>query len=215
MNPSLRNIGLAVVLLGLPRIASAHRLDEYLQATRISIAAGRIDAEINLTPGAAVADDVFAAIDRDHSGEISKAEAASYARSFVESLSLDVDGQRHSLTLGSYSMPTLEDMRRGEGVIRLHAMAAIPAAPAGRHHLRFANTHRADIGVYLVNAFLPTDERIRINGQSRDMLQREFDMDYSISARENGFEMAAALPPILGLALAAAFFAVARRFREA
>src|SRR5689334_7014001 len=40
------------VLLSLPRDASAHRLDEYLQATRVDVGADGIGIEIDLTPGA-------------------------------------------------------------------------------------------------------------------------------------------------------------------
>jgi len=32
-------------------LASAHRVDEYLQATRLSIDLDRVEVEINLTPG--------------------------------------------------------------------------------------------------------------------------------------------------------------------
>ena len=216
----LPQLFLSLVILGLsfPRTAAAHRLDEYLQAARISIELGRIGAEIDLTPGAAVAENVFGAIDRDRNGEVSQAEGAAYAEEILRSLSLNVDGTPLPVTLATYSIPPLADMRGGEGIIRLRVSAAIPAMPSGshwRHHLRFANTHRSDIGVYLVNALIPRDERIRITGQSRDLLQREFDLDYSVSARESSFgEAAAALPPLAAFALAGLFYAVARRFKD-
>lgn len=195
----------------IPCTADAHRLDEYLQATRISIERDRVVAEINLTPGAAVADDVFAAIDGDRNEKISPIEGAAYADHVVRSLSLDIDGELHSLALDTYSIPSLADMRRGEGVIRLRATARPPAASSGRHRLSFANTHRSDISVYLINALIPTDDRIRITGQSRDMLQHEFKMDYAVSEGEGDAGLAAALPPLLGLMLAAGVYAVARR----
>jgi hypothetical protein len=191
--------------------ADAHRLDEYLQATRISIERDRVVAEINLTPGAAVADDVFAAIDRDRDEKISPIEGATYAEHVVKSLSLEVDGVLRAVALDTYSVPSLADMRRGEGVIRLRTTTRIPAASAGRHRLSFENTHRSDIGVYLINALIPRDDRIRITGQSRDMLQHEFKMDYAVSDREGEAGLAAALPPILGLMLFAGFYAFARR----
>jgi len=201
-----------LVCAAIPRVADAHRSDEYLQATRISIESDRIAAEIILTPGAAVADNVFAGIDQDRNGEISAPEAAAYAEYVVKSLSLDIDGHLHPLILDTYSMASLADMRHGEGIIRLRASAKMPSAPAGRHRLTFANTHRSDIGVYLINALIPEDERIRITGQSRDLLQHEFKIDYVVSERESGFGLAAALPSILGLVLAAGFYAIARRF---
>jgi len=174
-------IGLAILGFGFARSTEAHRLDEYLQATRISIEFERIGLEMSLTPGAAVADNVFAGIDHDHNGKISAAESAAYARLVVASLKLSVDGESCMLTLDGYSFPELADMRNGEGIIRLRASAKIPRSSIGPHRLAFANTYRSDIGVYLINALMPADGRIRITGQSRDTLQNEFKMEYKIN----------------------------------
>jgi hypothetical protein len=85
------------------------------------------------------------------------------------------------LTLDGYSFPQLVEMRNGEGIIRLRASAKIPQSSTGPHRLAFANTYRSDIGVYLINALIPSDERIRITSQSRDTLQNEFKMEYKIN----------------------------------
>ena len=191
------------------RAATAHRLDEYLQATRISVARGHVTAEVSLTPGAAVAGSVISAIDRDRNGEISAAEGLASAEGVVNSFSLEVDGLRRGLALDEHRIPSAE-IRRGEGVIRLRASAPIFADAVGRHRLSFSNTHRSDIGVYLVNALVPEDSQIGINGQSRDMLQREFHMEYTVSEREDNLELAAVWPPVLGLSLAAALLAITR-----
>src|SRR5262245_11071249 len=98
----LRLLCLAIFGLAITHIAEAHRLDEYLQATRISIEPGRIAVEMNLTPGAAVAKDVIATIDRDGNGEISATEGAAYASDVLHSVSLNVDDERHSLVLQNY-----------------------------------------------------------------------------------------------------------------
>jgi hypothetical protein len=37
--------------------------------------------------------------------------------------------------------------------------------------------------VYLINALIPSNDRIRITGQSRDTLQNEFKMEYKINER--------------------------------
>jgi hypothetical protein len=172
---------ITIVGFGFPCSIEAHRLDEYLQATRLSIELERIGVEMNLTPGAAVANNVFAGIDQDRSGTISTAEAAAYARLVVASLTLSVDGNSCVLTLDGYSFPELVDMRNGEGIIRLRASAKIPKTSIGSHRLAFANTHRSDIGVYLINALIPSDRRIHITGQSRDTLQNGFKMEYRIN----------------------------------
>lgn len=198
------------LIVAFPRAATAHRLDEYLQATRISVARRHVTAEISLTPGAEVAGIVISAIDRDRNGEISTAEGFAYAEGVVNSLSLEVDGLRRGLALDEHRIPSLAEMRRGDGVIRLRASAPTSADAVGRHRLSFSNTHRSDIGVYLVNALVPVDSRIGINGQSRDMLQREFQMEYTVSDREENLELAAVWPPVLGLSIAAVLLAITR-----
>ena len=205
-----RKLLFALVVL-FPATAAAHRLDEYLQATRISVELRRVIVEINLTPGAAVADDVFSAIDRDRDGRISDAEGLAYAELVVRSLSLDVDGERRQLTLDSCGIPSLADMRLGEGVIRLHATATMSPASAGPHRLKLVNTHRPDISVYLVNALVPSDPRIHITGQSRDMLQRDYEMQFTTSRGEDGVALAAVWPPLLAIAIAAMGWIMTRR----
>ena len=51
---TLRLVFIAILGLAFSRIADAHRLDEYLQATRIDVEVDRIDLDIDLTPGAAL-----------------------------------------------------------------------------------------------------------------------------------------------------------------
>ena len=52
MKTRLAAAGAILLLAGTP--ASAHRLDEYLQATTISVEKDRVQAQIRLTPGVAV-----------------------------------------------------------------------------------------------------------------------------------------------------------------
>jgi hypothetical protein len=195
---------IAMLGLTLPRTADAHRLDEYLQASRISIEPGRIAVELNLTPGAAVAEGVIAEIDRDGDGELSPAEGAAYAGDVVRSLSLEVDGVQWPLALERYQVALPAEMRQGLGTIRLYAVAQAPLV-VGSHRLVFRNTHRADIGVYLVNALVPPDDRIRIHGQSRDFLQREYTVEYALASPPKAAR-AASVSSAVAITLAALCF---------
>src|SRR6185295_15294170 len=112
---------------------------------------------------------------------------------------LSIDGQAHRLKLDDYTMPALAEMQSGEGIIRLRASSPIGLAAPGRHQLRFANPHRTDISEYLVNALVPSDERIHINGQSRDTLQRQIRLDYTVSPGYKKSSVLAALAPLFGL----------------
>ena len=70
----------AVIVLMLSTAPAAHRLDEYLQAARVSLERTRVALEVDLTPGAKVADGIIALIDRDGDSRISPLEAESYGR---------------------------------------------------------------------------------------------------------------------------------------
>jgi hypothetical protein len=69
-------VSASVILLALPAESAAHRLDEYLQAARVSLARDRVTLEVDLTPGAAVTPAIVALVDRDGDAVISPAEAA-------------------------------------------------------------------------------------------------------------------------------------------
>ena len=72
-------LGAIAVLLLFPGAALAHRLDEYLQATRLSLAPDRVVLKIDLTPGVEVAPAIFAMITPNRDGRISEAEGISRA----------------------------------------------------------------------------------------------------------------------------------------
>ena len=189
----------AVLGVMLPQPAAAHRLDEYLQATRISVERNRVNLEIDLTAGVAVADKVMALIDTNGDGKISDTEGAEYANGVLGSMILKLDNQRRYLTLTRNQFPSFQDMRQGEGIIRMQATATIPSSILGRHELEFVNTHQPDIGVYLINALVPADNQIRITSQRRDTLQHEFKMDYRVVAPGNGLPVSWLLLAGLGL----------------
>ena len=74
-------------------------------------------------------------------------------------------------------------MGLGLGTIRLRATAPASAG-TGRHALVYLNTHVAASSVYLVNALLPSDARIQISAQQRDVEQRGVTLDYRVGPSE-------------------------------
>jgi hypothetical protein len=173
-------IGLLCVWLAIPAKATAHRLDEYLQATRLSVERDHVELEIDLTAGMNVATQVFGLIDSNHDGQISTAEGEAYAQSVLKSVVLSVDGRTVPMNLLDSQFPEFQDMAAGVGTARLRVSAAFPAAGGGRHQVYFRNTHQSEIGVYLVNALVPTDKQIQITGQRRDNLQHELTIEYEV-----------------------------------
>jgi hypothetical protein len=181
VRPSLRPAVACALVVALSPALYGHRLDEYLQATRIAISTEQLVIELDLTPGAAIAESVVSAIDGDRDGHASPEEERAYALRVLKSTSLAVDGQPETLTLLRAEVPDLDALRAGLGTVRLEAGAAASASTSGRHELTFRNAHREDVGVYLVNALVPANPRIRITGQERDVLQRELRLSYEVA----------------------------------
>ena len=160
--------------------ASAHRLDEYLQAARIDLQADRVTVDLDLTPGASLAESVVAAIDRDQDGVASPDELNAYVGAIVRQLELSLDGQRLEPQMTSSSFPTAEALRLGEGTIRLQISAAHRPLTFGRHRVFFSNRHFARQSVYLANALVPANNRLSVDEQRRTVDQRELSIDYFV-----------------------------------
>jgi hypothetical protein len=162
--------------------ARAHRVDEYLQATRLSIDTTRIDLEIDLTPGIALASQVFGWIDTSGDGAVSETESLAYSHQVLRSLVLSTDGKPVAITLTERSFPTLRDMSLGVGTIRLRATAHVPGGGGGRHQISFLNKHRPESSVYLVNALVSGNPRVQLGDQRRDTKQHGLTLDYTVAA---------------------------------
>src|SRR5438309_1415201 len=89
---------------------SAHRRDEYLQASRLAIDPDQVQIELDLTPGIAVAEGVLTEIDRDASGSISAAEARAYSARVLSTIALDVDGIPLRVELVDSAFPTIDSV---------------------------------------------------------------------------------------------------------
>jgi len=174
-------VGASLVAILMPAPARAHRLDEYLQATRLSIDVDRVDVEIDLTPGVSVAREVFDVIDVNHDGRVSVAERDAYAAAVSRSIALSIDDRPIPIVDATLRVPEFADMSEGVGTIRLRASATLAAVGSGRHRLTYVNRHRPEGSVYLVNALVPSDPRIHIATQERDAAQHQLTLDYDVA----------------------------------
>jgi hypothetical protein len=167
---------LAIVLL-IGTLAPAHRLDEYLQGTLISVEKDRVDAQITLTPGVAVFPFLIADIDRNGDGAISETEQRWYAERILRDVSVLIDGHRLSPHLVSMEYPPVEEMKEGRGAIRIEFDAGLPRGGPARK-LIFENRHQRRIAAYQVNALVPRDPDIHIGTQHRNYSQSFYELDY-------------------------------------
>ena len=162
--------------------ASAHRLDEYLQAIMIAVEKDQVQAAMRLVPGVAVFPVVLAGVDTNSDGIISKAEQQIYAQRVLRDLSLSIDGTSLHPRLVSVNFPTVETMEEGLGEIQINFSADLPAGGSHRK-LVIRDYHQSRISAYLVNCLVPRDPDIRVTGQNRNENQSFYELDY---AQSNG-----------------------------
>ena len=174
--------GVLAVSLLLAADAEAHRLDEYLQAARLSLMAERAKLELDLTPGVAVAPEIIGLIDRNADEVISPQEAREYAQQALAEMTLTLDGRPLRVILDWVEIPSAAELRAGLGTIALRAGAAVEGLPPGRHDLRFRNDHHPGSAVYLINALHPESPAIQVASQYRDSTQREGRIEYEVGA---------------------------------
>jgi len=171
-----------VVLLAMCGKVSGHQLDEYLQATRVSIARDRVTLEIDLTPGVTIAPAIVETLDANADNIFVPSEAGAYGRAMLSDVVVTFDGRPVVMALTQIEVPTIDAMRHGMGTIHLRAAGSVEAG-AGRHRLDVVNGHRRDTSVYLVNALVPDDGGVDIVSQSRDAHQREFHLEAVVRPR--------------------------------
>ncbi len=173
-------IVVAVAVGLVPSIASAHRLDEYLQAAMFSVDRDHISFSLSLTPGTQVFGQVLAAIDANRDGAISEGEQRTYIEHVERDLTVSLDGRQLPLRRRSFMFPTLDEMREGIGDIAIYFEVDVPPG-GGSRRLSFENRHLPAISVYLVNCLVPLDPVVRIVAQDRNFKQSTYELDYTLS----------------------------------
>ena len=188
---ALCRLPLLVALLAVPSTVFAHRDDEYLQATLVTIEPNGILLQINLTPGIAVAEQVIARIDRDRDGVISANEASAYAESLKRNLGLHLDGRNLELTLTRSEFVSPEELRTGSGIIQTEFSTKLAALLPGAHKLTLENRHLTTISVYLINALQPRMATIKITGQKRNDNQSVGEIEFTFHPLSSNFPASA------------------------
>ena len=165
-------------------VASAHRLDEYLQATLVVIEPARISLQINCTPGVSVVEQLLGLIDRDQDGDVCEQERVEYAGLFLRSLRIRLDQQELPLHAARCSFPGVAEMRAGTGIITMEFTADLKELANGPHVLSIENKHLPAIGVYLVNAAKPASPQVKITAQKRNDTQSTGEIAFTYRAAD-------------------------------
>ena len=185
MRAGRRTLATFAVAFAVGASLSAHRRDEHLQAARIAIEPEHVDVDLDITPGADLAEAAILAIDGDRDGTLSPAEQDAYAQSVAGALWLATNGEAHTLRLVSATFPDPAAMRRGEGTIALRLRAALGGdVLGGDGELIFGNGHQPAHSVYLANALVPRSPRVTVRGQRRSPTQHELTIAYTLAPED-------------------------------
>ena len=175
----------ALMFLFFSGVASAHRLDEYLQATLISVEKDHVEVSMRLIPGIAVSSAVIASIDTNGDGVLSPQERWDYAQRVLSELALSIDGKKLEPKLKSADFPQIQEMRDGLGEIHIEYTAKLPGGGPNRK-LILENNDQRQRAVYLVNALAPSDPGISIVAQKRNQVQSTYELDYTQAGGPSG-----------------------------
>ena len=172
---------IATIAVALGARVSAHRLDEFLQAARIAVERDRVQLEMDLTPGTAVAAPVLRELDADRNGVLSQEERQAYAGRVLSALTLRVDDlpPLHMQPTAA-TFPDVAALRAGDGAISIRADANLSPLPVGPHRLFFDNKNDAENSVYLANALVPEDAAVGVTGQQRTGDQSELTIEFVV-----------------------------------
>jgi len=186
---SVARVLVAAFVLASGAGTSAHRYDEFLQATRIGVESDRVRLEMSLTPGIAMASATIRTIDSNGDGVFSLMERRAYAETVLNNINVRVDeGPVLRLALADSNFPAPHTMKNGDGPITITLQAELPRLGNGGHRLRFRNDYATAGSVYLANALVPDTPRIAITSQDRDAVQHELTIAFTVVAARSSVD---------------------------
>jgi hypothetical protein len=174
-----------LLFLASAAIVFAHRVDEHLQATLVTIEPDRIRLQINLTPGVGVAEKVLGLVDRNRDGVIATNEAAAYCELLKHDLTVKLDQRDLKLKCTASYFPGLAELRTGWGFIQIEFSGTTGQLAAGAHKLTIENRHLPKLSVYLINAAQPISASIQVTKQTRNENQSTGEIQFTVKAQGN------------------------------
>jgi hypothetical protein len=193
-------------VLAMPAASAAHRLDEYLQAARVSLAREQIMLELDMTPGVNIAQALAGFLDRNGDGDISEGEARKYGDTVLADVVFELDGRPVPLTLTRVEIPSSAAMSDGMGTIQVRAHGPSQSVTSGRRQLYFRNDHQPAASVYLVNALIPEEAGVRVVAQARDPRQQSVRVEYDVGPQRTAQVLWLVLAAVILLPLVASGF---------
>jgi hypothetical protein len=123
-----------------PSAAMAAAVDEVAQGAELTLRPGEVRLQLDISPGALVAESVLRQLDADGDALISDREARAFGRLVLDQIDLTLDDRAAAWRLETVTAPPYENVRSGAGVIKIQAVAR-RADREGVHTLTFENRY--------------------------------------------------------------------------
>jgi hypothetical protein len=150
----MRRVAVAAMLI--PGWALAHPVDEVMQGAYLTLAPGRVELLLEMTPGADVADAVLGALDADGNRIVTLGEARTFARQVLDKSALTLDGVEVPWVMLSVTVPSYDVLAQSDDLLRIEA-SAVRADKMGAHVLSCNNAYVPATILRFANIFLRSD----------------------------------------------------------
>jgi len=162
----MQRFAFIVCLLACLETAGAHPHNYVDQQALLSVGANTVDVNIRIVPSFENGAAIFAAIDADGNGVVSQAEAAAFAAAVVANTSLEVDGNSIALQNATATVPYIDKVAAGFGIIEVDASAWFALSGVGEHQIAFAISYDDFSHDWQVQPFFYTDFAETISAQT-------------------------------------------------
>lgn len=161
-------------------VAAAHPVDEVVQGAYLTLAAGQVQLELDITPGSQVSAPVLADLDANGDRKITQAETRAYAARVLAKSFLKLDGQGARWTVVRVTVPDYANLSLGSGVLKIFASAPRPDT-AGTHTLTYLNAYVPAKSQCIANVFLqPGPWTYAVTGQTHGRNNRGLTVTYTV-----------------------------------
>ncbi|SMB78411.1 hypothetical protein [Deinococcus hopiensis] len=162
--------------------ALAHPVDEVVQGAYLTLLPGKVQLELDITPGEKVAGTVLRSLDTNADGHVTEVEARAYAKRVLDQSTLKVGAQQVRWTLQKVDVPPVDLLKVGGGILKIYASAS-RTDQVGAQTLSYQNRYQPAKSQWTANVFLQPAAgwQYRVTGQARSNDGRTLTAKYQVA----------------------------------
>jgi hypothetical protein len=161
--------------------ATAHPVDEVVQGAYLTLAPGEVRLELDVTPGAEVADSLLRSLDADADHHITDAESQAFAERVLKQSTFSIDGRTVSWRFDRVSVPPYQNLNQLGDTLKIYAVTTREDR-TGSHTLIYDNRYRPAKSQCIANIFLQPGKgwRYQVASQQHSDDGRQLTVRYTV-----------------------------------